>query len=135
MDNYFQQCPPMMSDDRLFRDWQSATRLNEYIKYVNKHRRDDRYRLFLQQNGLQIMENTWEYNKRHNRCWVNEPVHIYPTRTLPQFFSQEMEAHDATYKLTMDSCPSKRNTRVTPYRDYTLHDNEPPVTGSPQTYN
>ena len=79
MDNYFQSCLPMMEDQgRQLGDFKTATRRNEYIKYINDIWRDDQYRLFLQLNGKQIMDREWNYHKENNSCWVNECVHNYP---------------------------------------------------------
>jgi hypothetical protein len=98
MDNYFQNCPPMMNDGgRHLGDFKLATRSNEYIKYINDIWRDDQYRLFLQSNGRKILDNEWQYHKKNNRCFVNECVHKYPTRQSPRQFVQEMETYNSLY--------------------------------------
>src|SRR5690606_28863493 len=121
MDNYFQSCPPMMEDGgRHMNDYQSATRRNEYIKYVNDIWRDDQYRLFLQLNGKEIMDREWAYNRQNNSCWVNDCVHNYPTRQNPRQFFQEREAYDSIFNL-------KTNKEMAPlrqcrkYRDFRLN--------------
>lgn len=100
MDNYFQNCPPMMEDQgRHLSDFQTATRRNEYIKYINDIWRDDQYRLFLQLNGQEILDREWAWHRKHNSCWVNDCVHNYPTRQPPRQFFQEREAYDSIYNL------------------------------------
>lgn len=100
MDNFFHNCPPMMEDGgRHLTDYQTDTRRNEYIKYINDIWRDDQYRLFLQLNGKKILDREWEYHKKHNSCWVNDLIHIYPTRQSPMSFMQERQAYDSIFKL------------------------------------
>jgi len=105
MDNFFKNCPPVMSDGRLFTDYKTPTRRNEYIKYSNKIIRDDEYRVFLQQNGSKIMNNVWEYNKQHNSCRANHCVHTYPTRVLPQDLRNELLTHNKANQFLSQSMP------------------------------
>jgi len=100
MDNYFQNCPPMMEDGgRHLGDYKTATRRNEYIKYINDIWRDDQYRLFLQLNGKEILDREMAYHNKYNRCWTNDCVHNYPTRQSPRHFVQERQAYDSIYNL------------------------------------
>lgn len=100
MDNFFHNCPPKMEDGgRHLGDYQTATRRNEYIKYVNDIWRDDQYRLFLQQNGKEILNREFDYHLDNNRCWANDCVHHYPLRSLPRHFVQERQAHDSRFRL------------------------------------
>jgi hypothetical protein len=94
MDNYYQKCPPMMSDGRLFTDFRTATRREETNKYINNIVRDDEYRLFLEQNAEVIMDNIWKYNKKTKNCWQNECIHNYPTRAFPPWFVDERKAYN-----------------------------------------
>jgi hypothetical protein len=95
MDNFYQSCPPMMSDGRLFTDNRLATRRNEYVKYINNVVRDDVYRLFLQDNATKISDNEWSYHKKKNSCFQNKCVHVYPSRVYSPYFAQERKNHDA----------------------------------------
>jgi len=97
MDNFFQTCPPKMNDGRHITDYQSSTRRDEYIKYINDVYRDDQYRLFLQLNGKNIMDREWAFNNKENRCWVNDCIHHYPTRCLPRHYVQERQAYDSIF--------------------------------------
>lgn len=122
MDNYYQNCPPMMEDQgRHLGDFKTATRRNEYIKYINDIWRDDQYRLFLQLNGKEIMDREWAYHNKRNRCWVNDCVHHYPTRMNPRHFSQEMQAYNSIYDMKtnkplakMRVCPCRKDFRLNP---------------------
>lgn len=89
MDNYFKQCPPMMADGRLFTDFRTATRREEYNKFVNNITRDDEYRAFLQLNAKTILDAEWQYTKDRKSCWVNKCIHNYPTRVHPGWFVEE----------------------------------------------
>lgn len=120
MDNFFQNCPPKMEDQgRQLADFQSSTRRDEYIKYVNDIYRDDQYRLFLQLNGKNIMDSEWEYNNKHNRCWVNDCIHKYPTRSLARHYVQEKQAFDSIFDLNTNKllsplrqCKEHKNFRM-----------------------
>ena len=123
MDNYFQNCPPMMADQgRHLGDFKTATRRNEYIKYINDIWRDDQYRLFLQLNGKQIMDREWGYHKKHNSCWANDCIHHYPTRSLPRHFYQEREAFDSIFDLNKNK-QLEHMRRCQPYKDFRMHPN------------
>jgi len=90
----------MMEDGgRHLGDYKTATRRNEYIKYINDIWRDDQYRLFLQLNGKEILDREMAYHNKYNRCWTNDCVHNYPTRQSPRHFVQERQAYDSIYNL------------------------------------
>lgn len=97
MDNFFKKCPPKMEDGRFLQEFRSDTRVNEYIKYINKIYRDDDYRTFLQKNGDKILENEWKYLRNNNSCWENNCVHNYPTRVNPPWFVEERVKYDTRY--------------------------------------
>jgi len=123
MDNYFLNCPPMMSDGRQpGTDYKMATRRNEYIKYINDVWRDDQYRLFLQLNGKEILDKEWDYLRGNYSCWMNDCVHKYPTRTTPRHMWEEREIYDSIYKLNgtnrkyapLRTCYSYKDFRLNP---------------------
>jgi hypothetical protein len=120
MDNFYNQCPPMMSDGRHFTDYKTATRRNEYIRYINNIVRDDQYRLFLQQNGEDIMDNVWDFHKKNTNCWANNCVHNYPTRVIPRQLAEERLAHDKDFSVDMGNV-NNRNPNISTchkYHDY-----------------
>jgi len=121
MDNYFTKCPPMMNDQgRHLGDFKTATRRNEYIKYIGDIYRDDQYRLFLQQNGAEFMNKEWNYHKKNNSCWISDCVHVYPLRSSPRHFVQEMEAYNSIYnRKTNKKLEPMR--KCYPYKDYRLN--------------
>jgi hypothetical protein len=95
MDNFFKQCPAKMSDGRLFTDYRTATRREEYVKYINNIVRDDEHRMFNQCNAELIMDGEWQYNKKNKSCQVAECVHTYPTRMYPPWFVEERLKYDS----------------------------------------
>lgn len=114
MDNFFQNSPAIMSDGRSFTDYTDDTRRNEKIKMMNNIKRDDDYRLFLQKNGQELMDREWKYNKKNNGPWETECVHVYPTRTLPQFFDIENNDYN---NLSILNHPRKK---CMVYKDYRM---------------
>lgn len=94
MDNIYSNCPAMMSDARFLSDNKTATRRNEYIKYVNNIVRDDDYRMFLQQNGSQISNNVWEFHKKNDSCNINGSVHTFPINPSLQQLAAERQAYE-----------------------------------------
>ncbi len=95
MDNFFKQCPPKMSDGRLFLDARTAVRREEYVKLINNIVRDDEHRMFYQKNAEAIMDKEWDYTRKNKSCWVKECVHTYPTRVYPPWFVEERKKYDA----------------------------------------
>lgn len=121
MDNFFQNCPAMMNDGfRDITDYQTATRRNEYIRYVNDIYRDDQYRLFLQLNGKKILDREWEYDRKNHSCWDNACVHRFPLRQTTTQFIEERQAYDSIFD-------PKTNAQLAPmrackkYPDYRLN--------------
>lgn len=102
MDNFFKNCPAKMEDGRHITDYQSQTRRDEYIKFMNNIYRDDQYRLFLQSNGKDIMNKEWEFYNKYDRCWDNYCIHHYPTRSLPRHLMKEKEAFDSIFNLKIN---------------------------------
>lgn len=119
MDNFYQECPGRMSDGRVFSEYKTATRRNEYIKYVNGIYNNDQYRMFLQQNGKQIMDNMHTYHLANNSCKVNPCVHTYPTRVVPGDMAEEMKKHNKRAKERYTS--NKPNLGCPKYANYRLN--------------
>jgi hypothetical protein len=116
MNNYFPQCPALMSDGRHFTNWRQASEFNEYIKYINELERDDDYRLFLQNNAEVIMENEWKNTTNKMKCWENACIHKYPTRSFPHHFKKELTDFNKYFELNQPKNFSKCNE----YADYRL---------------
>lgn len=130
MDNYYKNCPPRMSDGRFTTNYKSATCNNEYIKFTNNITRDDDYRLFLQTNGVKMMDSEWLNLKQNDSCWNNACVHKYPLRMDPRNFVQERTNADLLFKskeLPMDlKCDAYSDYRMsqTPLQNYQINSNE-----------
>jgi hypothetical protein len=131
MDNFFQNCPPKMEDQgRHLSDHSSSTRRDERIKYINDIYRDDQYRLFLQTNGSQILDNLWNHHSKYNRCSVNECVHHYPTRMNPRQFVQQREAHDSIFDMRTNK-PLEHLRQCKQQDDYRLNPDDAPIEERP----
>jgi hypothetical protein len=116
MDNFFKTCPAKMSDGRLFTDYRTAVRREEYVKFINNIVRDDEYRAFLQKNSETILDKEWDYNRKNKSCWVKECIHNYPTRVYPPWFVEERIKHDSLNDPTRTEkyeCPKMSDYRVT----------------------
>jgi hypothetical protein len=107
-------------------DYKTATRRNEYIKYANDIQRDDQYRLFLQTNGTEMLDNMWKYQKKNNECHVNDCIHNYPTRMNPRQFVQERAAFDSIYDLNTNE-PLSGLRQCVKRADYRLNPTDPPI--------
>jgi len=118
---YIGKCPAIMNNGfRGLTDFSMPMRRNQYIGYVNDLHRDDQYRIFLQKNGKEFLEREWNYHKKRNHCWVNDCVHIYPTRSNPRHFWQEMQVYNSIYdKRTNKKLAPMR--RCNKYKDYRLN--------------
>jgi len=114
MDNFYQTCPPKMSDGRHMTDYRPHTHIEEQIKYINGITRDDEARLFLQGNGEKIMNREWDYLRQTRSCWVNECVHKYPLYMYPPWFSEELH----NYNSLAD--PNHKPMVCENYNDYRL---------------
>lgn len=94
MDNFYKNCPAMMSDGRLFTDYRSSHRREQYTKTINGIVRDDDYRAFLQSNAESIMDRVWQDAKK-SLCRPNVCIHTHPTRTSPGLNYEEMRLYNA----------------------------------------
>ena len=112
MDNFHLQCPPMMSDGRLFTDYRTNIRANEHMKLTNNIIRDDDYRVFLQQNTDNILDSQWKNIKETKSCWTNNTVHTYPSRMSYKWFETEKARADNYFTRQMPNVPR------TVYPDY-----------------
>jgi hypothetical protein len=110
MDNHHNKCPPKMSDKgRHLGDFQTSTRRNEQIKYVNGIYRDDEYRLFLQQNGLCMMRENYIKLRAEQSCAEKPPcVHTGPTRQSYTDIAAERTRYENRFNAP-DECPDKKD--------------------------
>jgi hypothetical protein len=97
MDNFYVECPANMSDGRIFTDYRTSSRREQFNKTINGIVREDEYRAFLQSNGDKILDRIWESNKQKNSCHPNPCVHRSPTRTTPSNLYNEMQLYNQVY--------------------------------------
>ena len=95
MDNFFKSCPANMSDGRIFTDYRTSSRREQYNKTINGLVREDDYRAFLQSNGSKILDRIWTHNKEIYGCFPNQCIHRSPTRTTPANQYNEMQYYNA----------------------------------------
>lgn len=115
MNNYFQECPPLMSDGTHFTDWMSSDIRNDTIKTSHNIVRDDHYRVFLQQNGEKIIDFLWNENNKSMKCENNPCIHIYPTRVTYPMMDEEYN----NYNYYMLNLRNKHKCKK--YNDYRIN--------------
>jgi hypothetical protein len=71
MDNYFQTCPPMMDDGRLFTDYRSSQVREELFRYKNCVVSENEARTIRAENGDSILDNDYNITRDLKSCWVN----------------------------------------------------------------
>jgi len=105
-DNFYKECPAMMSDGRLYADHRSATRREEFIKSQLGIINDHDYRKYLQTHGSDIMDHEWNYYRKFQSCFPNSCIHHYGTRTTPMANDVEFKTYNGVRsgKLPPPSC-------------------------------
>lgn len=95
MDNYYFNCPAKMDDGRFLTDYRTASTREEQTKQkineqkgVNLERNDD-YRVYLQSNGVSMINDQWKYERTYDACINNACAHQYPLRQNPKDFRTE----------------------------------------------
>ena len=116
MDNFYQQCPAVMDDSRIFTDYSTSTRREQFIKYINNIQDEHEYRFFLQNHATTFMGNVWDKLKKENQCFVNECIHNHDSRVNPAIFAGERELYNSL--LTNSRTPSPE--RCEKFKDYNL---------------
>ena len=116
MDNFYKNCPARMNDARFMTNYKSSTSNNELIKYANNITRDDDYRLFLQTNAVQIMDNEWVKLRTDESCWNNACIHSYSLRMDPKDFKTERENYNKLFREN----ELTKNVQCNSYADYRM---------------
>lgn len=121
MDNVYKNCPPRMGDTRWMTDYRSANTREQNNKYKNSIVDDDEYRMFLQNNGTTLMDNTWK-NLNEKTCKPNVCIHNkFPTRLSPGQFYEQINLYDGV--RTGNLLPNDKGYPVCPqYNDYRASD-------------
>lgn len=81
MNNYFQECPPLMSDGRWQTDYTSTPVRDHIIASINNIQRDDDYRHFLEMFGQKIRDMQSKNDKAKFPCDTRVCVHDYNSKT------------------------------------------------------
>lgn len=95
MDNYYFNCPARMDDGHFLTDYRTASTREDQTKYkiyeqtgINLERNDD-YRVYLQKNGINMINQQWKYERTYDSCINNGCAHQYPLRQNPKDFRTE----------------------------------------------
>ena len=96
MDNYFNECPPMMDDGRLFTDYRSSQVREELFKQRNRVSSENEARTFRINNGNNIIDAEWMHFRNTRSCFPNKYCfHKYPTtRTTTAYNNAEILAYN-----------------------------------------
>lgn len=120
MDNFYHNCPAQMSDGRHVADYTTSTRRNEHIKYINNIYCNDKYRMFLQQNGAKLADNVFNHYEKTQTCWENPCVHIQKeTKVTPTDMSNELKRYNQ--RAINNYKASTQTTGCVFYEDYRLN--------------
>ena len=70
MDNryYKYNCPPLMNDGRFLTSYVRSKVFDQYIRNINNIESSQDYKIFLQNNGDQILNNLKSYLRENNTC-------------------------------------------------------------------
>lgn len=107
-DNFFKIGPAKMSDARIFTDYRTATTREEYNKQKKNIVRDDEYRLYLQQNAENIIDNEWQLNKNLYFICNKNCIHNYNTSVNPKTFYVERAKYDTIYQTNKNLYPCQQ---------------------------
>jgi len=119
MDNCYKECPAKMADARFLTDYRLASTREQYNKMINGYGflGENEYRMFLQQNAVNIMDREWDYMYGPS-CKPTCCVHTNNTRTTSGDNFKELETYDAVQQNKLK--PSEKGypacARMDPYR-------------------
>lgn len=96
MDNYFQECPPMMNDGRLFTDYRSSQVREELFKHKKCIMSENEARTLRIENAEDILDNEWEQIRQSKSCHPKKRCyHKYPTtRVTTAYNNAEILAYN-----------------------------------------
>jgi hypothetical protein len=78
-----------MDDGRFLTDYRTASTREEETKHKVHIQRNDDYRVYLQTNGINMINAQWKYERTHDACINNACAHQYPLRQNPKNFETE----------------------------------------------
>ena len=123
MDNYYKIGPAKMSDARIFTDYRTATTREEVNKHLTHIKRDDEYRMYLQNNANNILNDDWNRTKTKYSVPLINCVHVYGTSVDPKSFLIEREKYDRSFmsKQNMYPCEKYSDYRMTETNNTTCY--------------
>jgi hypothetical protein len=119
MDNYFNECPPMMNDGRLLTDYRSSQIREEIFKYRNCARSENEARTMRIENADSIMDEEWNHIRKTRSCYPNNKCfHQQPTSRVTTLYNNaELLAYNQ--ELPAPKCILSNNDfRLTNTRGY-----------------
>lgn len=107
MDNYFRDCPPMMSDGRLFSDYRSSQVREEIFRNQNCVYTENEARTLRIENGEQIMDREWDNMVASRYCHPSKKCfHKHPTtRVTSAYNNAEILAYNG--ELPVPACDTE----------------------------
>ena len=88
MDNYYQQCPPMMNDGRLFTDYRSSQVREELFRYKNCVGSENEARTLRIENAENIMDTEWDLTRQKKSCFSHQNCfHNHPTTRVSNVYN------------------------------------------------
>lgn len=120
MDNYFNECPAMMDDGRLFTDYRSSQVREELFRQKHCVVSENESRTLRIENAEEIMDGEWAYLRQNKSCFPNRNTcyHNNPrvgTSTIEN--NAELLAYNGI--IAPPPCPSTRDCS-----DYRLTETE-----------
>jgi len=106
--NKYLNCPPLMSDGRLFTDYRPRGTIdNIIIQDGEKYLPNFNYRTYMTNNANTIMKKQWDYVKQKAGCsFTNEDYKLLPNsrfKMMPEYVNCECNTHDCNLCNITDS--------------------------------
>ena len=105
MDNYFKECPAMMSDGRLFTDYSSSQVREQLFKYKNNLRSENSAMEYRTNNGQRLLDMEWNDLRKTKSCFPQKVCYHTnnTTRVSAQYNYNEIMAYNGDAPAT--KCP------------------------------
>ncbi len=104
MDNYFQGCPPMMSDGRFLTDYRSSQAREEYFKYTHCLATENQARTLRIDTADKIMDDEWDHLIETRSCFPQKNCYhtANTTKTSTIYNNAEILAYNG--KIPAPKC-------------------------------
>ena len=88
MDNYFNECPPMMDDGRLFTDYRSSQVREEVYRFKNSVISENETRMLRTNEAETIMDREWKNLRETNSCFTQKRCfHLQPITQVSSIYN------------------------------------------------